>query len=147
MTKTMQTIQTMQMRESIPNNYFPHVTNAVRPVGTDAAKTRNGSEAVSFQEILGQKAEETKAKESTLKFSKHAAGRLEERNIELSETQLERLQEGTVKAGEKGINESLVLMDQFAFIVNIPGNTVITAMDQTETDQNIFTNIDGAVIV
>ncbi|MDE6714084.1 MAG: flagellar protein, partial [Lachnospiraceae bacterium] len=55
--------------------------------------------------------------------------------------------EGTVKAGEKGINESLVLMDQFAFIVNIPGNTVITAMDQTETDQNIFTNIDGAVIV
>lgn len=143
----MQTMQTMQNRELIQNNYFPHVTNSYRPAGTDALTNRDSSKAVNFQEILGQKAEETKAKESGLKFSKHAAGRLEERNIELSETQLERLQEGTVKAGEKGINESLVLMDQFAFIVNIPGNTVITAMDQTETDQNIFTNIDGAVIV
>lgn len=145
MTKMTQTMQVMQ--KTISNNYFPHVTNGCRPVGRDALSNRDDGRAVNFQEILGQKAEETKAKEGALKFSKHAAGRLEERNIELSETQLERLQEGTVKAGEKGINESLVLMDQFAFIVNIPGNTVITAMDQTETDQNIFTNIDGAVIV
>lgn len=143
----MQTMQTMQTRESIQNNYFPHVTNSYHTAGTDALRSQDSGKAVNFQEILGRKAEETKAAESALKFSKHAAGRLEERNIELSETQLERLQEGTVKAGEKGINESLVLMDQFAFIVNIPHNTVITAMDQTEADQNIFTNIDGAVIV
>lgn len=143
----MQTMQTMQTRESIQNNYFPHVTNSYHTAGTDALRSQDSGKAVNFQEILGRKAEETKAVESALKFSKHAAGRLEERNIELSETQLERLQEGTVKAGEKGINESLVLMDQFAFIVNIPHNTVITAMDQTEADQNIFTNIDGAVIV
>ena len=51
------------------------------------------------------------------------------------------------KAGEKGIRESLVLVDQLAFIVNVKNNTVITAMDQTETDENIFTNIDGAVIM
>ncbi len=140
-------MQTMRTQESIQNNYFPQVTKSYRPTGTDAHGDRDSGKAVSFQDILGRKAEETKAQERALKFSKHAAGRLEERNIELSETQLERLQEGTVKAGEKGINESLVLMDQLAFIVNIPGNTVITAMDQTETDQNIFTNIDGAVIV
>lgn len=140
-------MQTMRTQKSIPNNYFPQVTKSYRTTGTDAHGDRDSGKAVSFQEILGRKAEETKTQEKALKFSKHAAGRLEERNIELSETQLERLQEGTVKAGEKGINESLVLMDQLAFIVNIPGNTVITAMDQTETDQNIFTNIDGAVIV
>ncbi|MBP3469242.1 MAG: flagellar protein [Lachnospiraceae bacterium] len=113
----------------------------------NSGRNQAADNAVSFQKLLDQKAEEADAGEQVLKFSKHAAGRLEERNIELSQTQLERLQEGTLRAGEKGINESLVLMDQLAFIVNIPGNTVITAMDQTETEQNIFTNIDGAVIV
>ena len=49
-------------------------------------------------------------------------------------------------AEEKGIKESLVLVDNLAFIVNVPSSTVVTAMDQTETRQNTFTNIDGAVI-
>lgn len=54
---------------------------------------------------------------------------------------------GAAKAGEKGINESLVIVDSLAFIVNVPNQTVITAMDQTETSANVFTNIDGAVIM
>ena len=55
-----------------------------------------------------------------MKFSKHAAQRLTNRNIELTSGQIERLQEGTARAQEKGIKESLVLVDQLAFIVNIP---------------------------
>ena len=52
-----------------------------------------------------------------------------------------------MKAGEKGIKDSLVLVDKMAFIVNVPSQTVVTAMDQDEaTDSNVFTNIDGAVI-
>ena len=51
------------------------------------------------------------------------------------------------KANAKGIKDSLVLIDKLAFIVNVPSNTVVTAMDQSETSENIFTNIDGAVIV
>ena len=82
-----------------------------------------------------------------VKFSKHAANRLNDRNIELTDRQLERLNDGTKKAGEKGIRDSLVLVDQLAFIVNTKSNTVITAMDQTEADENIYTNIDGAVII
>ena len=97
----------------------------------------------SFQEILDDK----KAQNSEIKFSKHAAQRLSNRNIELTKAQMERLQEGTSKASQKGIRESLVLVDQLAFIVNIPNNTVITAMQQGETNENIFTNIDGAVII
>ena len=70
-----------------------------------------------------------------------------DRNIELSHAQLERLESGTKKAGQKGIRDSLVIVDQLAFIVNIPNQTVVTAMDSTETDENIFTNINGAVII
>lgn len=70
-----------------------------------------------------------------------------DRNIDLTEGQLKRLAEGTNKAGAKGIKESLVLVDDLAFIVNIKNNMVITAMNQGETENHIFTNIDGAVIM
>ena len=96
----------------------------------------------SFQEIL-----ESTQGSREVRFSKHAAQRLSNRNIELTKDQKERLQAGTAKASQKGIRESLVLVDQLAFIVNIPNNTVVTAMQQNETDENIFTNIDGAVII
>jgi len=97
----------------------------------------------SFEEIFKQKIEAG----SELKFSKHASARLDERNIELTEEQSLRLEEGVQKASENGITDSLVLVDTLAFIVNVPNQTVVTAMDQTESEENIFTNIDGAVIV
>ncbi len=102
---------------------------------------------LSFRDILAQKSQPEGTKTTDVKFSKHAMGRLEDRNIELTTEQVERLNLGTAKAGAKGINESLVIVDSLAFIVNVPNNTVITAMDQTEADENVFTNIDGAVII
>ena len=82
-----------------------------------------GAESLSFQEILRQKA---LPGTGNLKFSKHAMGRLADRNIELSDSQLERLQSAAQKAGQKGIRDSLVIMDQLAFIVNVPNQTVVT---------------------
>ena len=80
----------------------------------------------------------------SLKFSKHANERLATRNINLSAEQMERLENGTTKAREKGIRESLVMVDDLAFIVNVKNNTVITAVG--DATDSIFTNIDGAVI-
>ena len=101
------------------------------------------TEGQSFQEIL----ENSRARaQGQVRFSKHAAGRLADRNIELTTGQMERLQEGAQKAQMKGIRESLVIVDQLAFIVNIPNNTVVTAMNQQDAE-NVFTNIDGAVII
>ena len=101
------------------------------------------TDQITFEEVLRQKQFEAKP----LKFSKHAAMRLESRNINLSSEQSERLSEGVQKAGEKGIRDSLVIVDSLAFIVNIPNKTVVTAMEQSEADRNVFTNIDGAVII
>ncbi len=108
--------------------------------GNTPVKTTDGK---SFQEIL----ESTQSSSLEVRFSKHAAQRLSDRDIELTQNQKERLQAGAAKASQKGIRESLVLVDQLAFIVNIPNNTVVTAMQQNETDENVFTNIDGAVII
>ncbi len=102
---------------------------------------------ISFEEVLRRQQSLSTAGNGELKFSKHAAQRLESRGISLSEEQNTRLQSGVEKASAKGINESLVLVDSLAFIVNVPNKTVVTAMDQTETQSNIFTNIDGAVII
>ena len=82
-----------------------------------------------------------------LKFSKHAGERLEEREIKLTDEQISRLTEGTEKAISKGIKESLVIVDDLSFIVNTKNRTVITAMNQSTNEDNIYTNIDGAVII
>ena len=73
--------------------------------------------------------------------------RLSSRGIEMTNEQFERLNEGKLKAGEKGIKESLIMVDDFKFIVNVPNNTVVTALNGEESEGKIFTNIDGAVII
>lgn len=110
---------------------------------SSSARAISNSEGVSFEELLKQKISGT----SELKFSKHATQRLDDRNIVLTDEQSLRLEEGVMKASEKGITDSLVLVDSLAFIVNVPNQTVITALDQAESEENVFTNIDGAVIV
>lgn len=102
---------------------------------------------ISFEDVLRQKQTESVLEASELKFSKHASLRLQERGIAFTNSMNERLENGVKMAGEKGINDSLVLVDSLAFIVNVPNQTVVTAMDQNETKNNIFTNIDGAVIM
>jgi flagellar operon protein len=129
-------------------NINPNFTSIEQVAGTylnpsTASKPQGTYNGTSFEEIFKQKLEAG----SELKFSKHASQRLDDRNIELTQEQSQRLEEGVQKASEKGITDSLVLVDTLAFIVNVPNQTVVTAMDQTESDENIFTNIDGAVIV
>lgn len=103
---------------------------------------------LSFEDILRKQQNKAELqKDSGIRFSKHASQRLETRNIQLSSEQSARLEDGVMKAQEKGIKESLVLVDSLAFIVNIPNKTVVTAMDQTDAQTNVFTNIDGAIIM
>ena len=133
---------------NIQRNQFLSIEQLTNTYLQDSKKIQQSGvqDAVSFGQILEDK-NNSITQGSVLKFSKHAANRLNTRNIELSDSQVMRLQDGMEKANAKGIKDSLVLMDKLAFIVNVPSNTVVTAMDQNETSDNIFTNIDGAVII
>lgn len=126
-------------------NQFTSIEQVTERYLNQRTSERLQNQGLSFEEILNQKRAGTESSE--LKFSKHAAMRLEHRNINLSEEQSRRLENGVQKASEKGIKESLVLMDSLAFIVNVPNKTVVTAIEKEESNDNIFTNIDGAVIV
>ena len=99
----------------------------------------NLQETKSFKEILGKKAE------SNIQFSKHASMRLDNRNLTLSNSQMKRIEQGIEKAKEKGINDSLVLVDNIALVVNVKKNIVITAIQND--NEKVYSNIDGAVIV
>ncbi len=82
-----------------------------------------------------------------LKISKHANDRLTERGIHISDTEWLHITEKVNEAKMKGIKESLVLMDQAALIVSAKNSTVITAMDRMEAKDQLFTNIDGTIVL
>ena len=82
-----------------------------------------------------------------IKFSGHAQTRLASRQITLSGDDVARLGSAMTKAAAKGAKDSLMLMDKTAFVVSVANRTVITAVAQDALKENIFTNIDSAMIL
>ncbi|MCL4515986.1 MAG: flagellar protein [Firmicutes bacterium] len=109
-----------------------------KPANTGASVGQNGS----FGQILAREM----GRSEPLKFSAHAEKRLETRKIPLTEADLARLRTAVDKAAAKGAQESLILMNDLALVVSIKNRTVITAIDGANLKENVFTNIDSAVI-
>lgn len=117
--------------------------------GASAAAQRTGQDTqqkqtaqTSFRQTLEQM-----AGGQEISFSKHAAGRIQQREIDLSAEGLQKLTQGMEIAKEKGIQDALILMDGSAFIVSAKNSTVITALNSSELKQKVITNIDGTVIL
>jgi len=81
-----------------------------------------------------------------LQFSRHAIARIQRRGIELDGGTVQRLAEGVDRAAGKGARDSLILVDGTAFVVSVRNHTVITAVGSEHMKDNVFTNIDSAVI-
>lgn len=116
------------------------------------ARTADGK---SFGEILRTKvaenvtpgeAQTAPALETTVRWSAHAAARLSQRGITMNESQLQRLENAVTKAAAKGSRDALVLLDDTAMVVSVKNKTVITALSREQARDNVFTNIDSAVI-
>ncbi len=95
-----------------------------------------------FAALLRQKLDQ-----GGIEFSKHAKARVAERGLEVTDTLLTRLADSVARAQAKGAVNILALDQGQAFIINVPNGRVITAMDRSEMKDNVFTNIDGAVIL
>lgn len=126
----------------INNRYLNNISRVGvnKPYTSERSVQNSGGD---FGSILKEKLNST----SEVKFSKHAAERMQDRNIHLSSEQKAKINEAVNKAQQKGVKDTLVLMDNLAFVVNVKNKTVITAANKNELKENIFTNIDGAVIV
>lgn len=121
----------------------PNRPSTVSSYTSSSLNRQSGITVGGFESILKQK----QAESSEIKFSKHAELRLQSRNISLTQEQKDKMKEAVAKAESKGVRDSLVLMDNLAFVVNVRNRTVITAANSNELKENVFTNIDGAVIV
>lgn len=103
-----------------------------------------------FDQVVEKSSERAKDLEqirNPLKFSAHANQRLQDRKINLDQQTMVKVNEAIDKAEAKGVEDTLVLTKDAALIVNVKNRTVITAMDRNSLNGNVFTNIDGAVIV
>ena len=82
-----------------------------------------------------------------VRFSKHAAQRVAERGIEVSDRLMSDLNQAGEKAKAKGARDVVIIGKDGAFIVNVPHNLIVTTMNGNEMKENIFTNIDSAVLL
>jgi flagellar operon protein len=104
----------------------------------------NGAEAPSFAQVLQNVSGQGRT--GDLRFSRHALERVARRGIPLDPSTLSRLQEGVGRAAGKGSRDSVVLVDGTAFVVSVSNKTVLTAVNQEQMREQVFTNIDSAVI-
>ncbi len=95
----------------------------------------------SFEEVL------SKIGKQELKFSKHAIDRIKSRNIELTQQDITKISDAVDRAEAKGVKEALILMNDNVFIASVKSKTIITASSEDQLKNNVFTNIDGAVII
>lgn len=82
-----------------------------------------------------------------LTISKHAKERLHQRDIQITDNRWQQIEEKINEAKKLGIKDSLVLLENAALIVSAKNNTVITAMDRQEAMSQIFTNINGTIVL
>lgn len=137
----------------------------IRPLGPEPATTKSSepgrtADGRTFQEVLrgklpqaapanapaGPAAVPDAVPGDSIRWSAHASARLRQRGIELSEAQHMRLETAVDKAAAKGAKDSLVLLDDNALVVSAQNRTVITALGMHQARENVFTNIDSAVI-
>nr|WP_300090071.1 TIGR02530 family flagellar biosynthesis protein [Sedimentibacter sp.] len=122
-------------------NFIRKISNLNNNIQPGTNFKTNQDIQTSFKDILSEK-----FKENEVTFSKHANERIAERNIHVSPEVTDKLNEAVEQAKDKGLKNVLVMIDNQAFIVSTMSNKVITAVNSNELKENIFTNIDGAVI-
>lgn len=128
---------------------------SINPISTPTAagKMQNpakpGEFANKLESLLNNPLEKeiTPAQPLALKFSNHAVERMQSRGIHFPPTTLQKIENAVNRASEKGARETLVIAEDAAMIVNIENKTVVTVMDKKMLKENIFTNIDTAVMV
>lgn len=145
------------MNKLYPNSALPIdpgiATRGVAP-GRSTGRTE-GTTGAGFRDLLQTELKRNSATSATsgLKFSAHAQQRLASRQINLGRDAMQRLDQAVARAAEKGAKDALMLMpggnrgEDLAFVVSVTNRTVITAMDGEHITENVFTNIDSAVVV
>ncbi len=117
-----------------------------QPIGVARPQQSRGAQKAQtsgqrFDQLLNKKIDQ-----GSVKFSRHASERMQSRGISFDAGQMQRLESAVSQASAKGCRESLVMLDETALVVSVKNDTVVTVVDREQIKNNVFTNIDSAVI-
>lgn len=125
------------MGKIINSNYFSNVNVKIN----QKSGMVNQKSGITFRDLLDKK------KDEKLKFSTHAQKRITTRNLKVDENEIANLEKGVGKLREKGGKDSVVLLNEKAYVVSVKNNTVVTIIDNENLNENVFTNIDSMIIL
>ncbi|BDU50109.1 TIGR02530 family flagellar biosynthesis protein [Haliovirga abyssi] len=119
-------------------NYGFDINNLRKDLNKEIANKKQVDKSSKFKDLLN---------ENIVKFSAHAQKRLQMRNIKITNEGIDKIKNGIEKLKNKGGKDSVVIMDDNAFVVSVKNNTVITVVDDRNLRENVFTNIDSMIIL
>jgi len=134
------------MSQNINNILIPNVTKTSNHKNVDVSnKLPKAGETSEFKNLLGEL--EAKPLHGGIELSSHAAKRLAERKIDFNGEEYTKVKNAMSKLKEKGSQNSLIVSDKAAYIVDIKNNKVITAVDKGSMAENVFTKIDSTLFI
>jgi flagellar operon protein len=110
---------------------------------TSSNNKSSNPQSTSFKDVLNKAIK----KDDSFTISSHAAERLNSRNINLSESDMRKINDGINLAKEKGSNECVLIYKDVAMVASVKNRTLITAVDKENGKGNVFTNIDSVVLL
>jgi flagellar operon protein len=136
----------------INNILIPNVTSLPSQKKIDDVNKLKQGETSEFKGLLDSTVEQLKNPEAVpaskgIQLSTHAMRRLQERNISIDKDEYNKLQTAMDRLKLKGGQDSLVITGKAAYIVDVPKNTIVTAIDKDSIGENVFTKIDSTILM
>jgi flagellar operon protein len=120
-----------------------HLYPTAKPIGKSTARNAAlTAPSVPFHQLFKEQLQNQE-----LKFSSHASERMKSRGIQLNSVDMDKLNSAVDQAAEKGSKDSLVLLNNVAYVVSVKNKTVVTAVDSSSMQNHLFTQIDSAIIL
>lgn len=121
-----------------------------KPSADTAVKKSQNQSNLSAEEkaIFGNELKNAQApKEAQMGISKHALRRIEQREIDFDSSEYIKIKDAVAKLRNKGSRDSLLITNKAAYIVDVKNNKLVTAINPSEMNDNIFTKIDSTMFV
>ncbi len=138
----------MSENGNINNILIPNVSKLPKHKKVDVSNKLDGSKPnqSEFKSLLQDQIGDVQ-RDHGIQLSVHAAKRLKERNLEMDSGEFFKLRDAMTKLRAKGGQDSLVITEKAAYIVDVAQNKVVTAIDRENMAENVFTKIDSTVVV
>ena len=138
--------------QKINNILIPNVTQLPSQKKTDDVNKLKQGEVSEFKGLLDSTVDQQSNSQVApaakgIQLSTHAMRRLQERNITIDKDEYTKLQTAMDRLKLKGGQDSLVITGKAAYIVDVPKNTIVTAIDKDSIGENVFTKIDSTILM